>query len=108
MTPEESLQAAVNRWTETLGACTPAQRWQVLEQLALKCDATRREALMAIEQLGWDLLAVCILARGDALVVRVPPAAFKNVIADADRWAKARAMESAAGLPMGALDAEEG
>lgn len=108
MTPAEQLQAAIAQWADLLGNYSQAERWAALEHLAKRCDEARRDAQAVMEAFTWDLLAVCVLARGDGLVVRVPAAAFLTVVKDAERWAQTRAMEAAAGLPMGALGAEEG
>ncbi|MHB1330240.1 MAG: hypothetical protein ACYC2K_18730 [Gemmatimonadales bacterium] len=108
MTPAEQLQAAVDSWSDLLRDRTTAERWEALEHLAKRCDAVRDEARATMERYVFDMLAITILARGDGLVVRVPPTSFRAVHLDAARWAHTRAMESAAGLPMGSLGTEEG
>ncbi len=109
MTPEkrQRVREAVRGWAATLATATPDERWATLERIAARCDEDRAAMAAALERHAIDLLAVLYLARPaevDAALLR----GHNIMITDAVPWVRERALEAAAGLPIGALGATEG
>lgn len=106
----ERLREVAATWEALLRRRTPAERWQAFTRVAERCDADRVRFQTTMEDYAVDLMALAFLLRGegfDSVEVEPGTTVFKTIITDAGAWVRARELEAAADLKIGALGSTE-